>query len=286
MKSNLLLETHIVRAKQLQLCRFPFATGATPRELSPKAREFALLRADKAVESLPPALEENPLPENFLSDRVNMQEMRNFLPDGWEKLVGFDQDFQHAFRNCATILITNGIIKLLEDVENPKILQVGCSWGPLLAFLNHSLNVEVYGLDQNPDAIYFAKECGFDFVYQGIIENIPFKDNSFDLVLTRSLLCYEYWRPYIHQFNWDKRAAFMKEFHAGSRFNSTFLAPYIIRIFDEVSRVIKPGGIYLSAFEAFAQPKYLSKGFSSCMSDREKTNYSSEGYANFVVARK
>tara|TARA_B100001248_G_scaffold260540_1_gene249064 strand:+ start:81172 stop:81837 length:666 start_codon:yes stop_codon:yes gene_type:complete len=77
-----------------------------------------------------------------------------------------------------------------------KILDVGCGKG----FLLHDFSlvvpgIEVYGLDISGYAIENAKEEVRGNIQQGHAKQLPFEDNSFDLVLSintlHNLYCYE-----------------------------------------------------------------------------------------------
>jgi fatty-acid O-methyltransferase len=73
------------------------------------------------------------------------------------------------------------------DLTGKRVLEVGCGHGGGASYLMRTLHPASYtGLDLNPDGIAFCKKRhnvpGLDFV-QGDAENLPFPDQSFDLVV-------------------------------------------------------------------------------------------------------
>jgi len=78
------------------------------------------------------------------------------------------------------------VIELLSDIcpslEKKKILDVGCSEGAFLDCLKKEKS-DFRAIDIDKNAIEFCKKRGFkDRVKEGSILDIPFKDNSFDIV--------------------------------------------------------------------------------------------------------
>jgi len=64
--------------------------------------------------------------------------------------------------------------------RQPRILDVGCGTGANLLLLSEFGDVE--GVDISPDALDFCRERGFKHLHLGAAEELPFEDNSFDLV--------------------------------------------------------------------------------------------------------
>ena len=73
---------------------------------------------------------------------------------------------------------------LIKNRINPgsKILDAGCGTGINMKILK--VLGEVHGIDSSEEAINFCKERGINNVTLASIENIPFKNNEFDLVTT------------------------------------------------------------------------------------------------------
>ena len=76
----------------------------------------------------------------------------------------------------------NQIIELLEELDVKSILDVGCGNG----FLINSLpsDIKVVGMDISEEALKYVKR---EYV-TGSIEDIPFEDNSFDLVVCSDVI--------------------------------------------------------------------------------------------------
>lgn len=72
------------------------------------------------------------------------------------------------------------IQKLKSKTENPKILDVGCGTGANLEMLGKF--GEATGVDVSEDALEFCRQRGLSQVKYGLAENLPFADESFDLV--------------------------------------------------------------------------------------------------------
>ena len=66
------------------------------------------------------------------------------------------------------------------DNPNPRILDVGCGTGANLKMLG--LYGQAEGLDISEQAVEFCKQRGLGDVKLGAIEDLPFEDQSFDIV--------------------------------------------------------------------------------------------------------
>ena len=64
--------------------------------------------------------------------------------------------------------------------SNPRILDVGCGTGANLKMLADYGRAE--GVDISPQAVDFCRERGLDSVKLGAIEQLPYENNSFELV--------------------------------------------------------------------------------------------------------
>lgn len=77
---------------------------------------------------------------------------------------------------------------LIKIYLNPKnALDVGCGTGNLVSALR-KLGIDAYGVEISKDAIGLAHPSVKPYLVLGDITKIPFKDNSFDLVLTFDVL--------------------------------------------------------------------------------------------------
>lgn len=65
-----------------------------------------------------------------------------------------------------------------------KILDIGCGTGETLTFLESYLDKpKLFGVDNSPVAINFAKKRGHTNIFKVDARKLPFPDNSFDYVL-------------------------------------------------------------------------------------------------------
>jgi tellurite methyltransferase len=103
---------------------------------------------------------------------------------------------------------------------NTKILDAGCGGGRNLVWFLRN-NYEVFGIDENADAVEYCRQLAKELTLDSLTENfqvspvekITFADNSFDLVISSAVL----------HFAKDEN-----HFHA---------------MFDEMWRVLRPNGI-------------------------------------------
>lgn len=70
-----------------------------------------------------------------------------------------------------------------------KILEIGCGVGVQLALLQQIGFKNLYGIEINREAIELSKKYRKNIdIIQGSVLDLPFKDNSFDLIFTSGLL--------------------------------------------------------------------------------------------------
>jgi ubiquinone/menaquinone biosynthesis C-methylase UbiE len=90
------------------------------------------------------------------------------------------EDFYWWFKGRRKI-----VLSAMKGIEARNILDVGCGTGGNLTLFNGF----VVGLDISPQALELARKRNPDAVLcRGEAENLPFKDESFDLVLALDLL--------------------------------------------------------------------------------------------------
>ncbi|WP_160720966.1 methyltransferase domain-containing protein [Bacillus sp. USDA818B3_A] len=83
-----------------------------------------------------------------------------------------------------------------EQINNQSvILDAGCGTGQTAAYLYQQYAAEVYGLEINPIMVEKAKNRFQTLqlpihLIQGSIEEIPFADNTFDFILSESVLAF------------------------------------------------------------------------------------------------
>lgn len=66
--------------------------------------------------------------------------------------------------------------------NSKKLLDLGSNKGYLTEFFKNK-GYDAYGLEFNKELVEFSKKNGKAKYMQGSVENIPFKDNSFDVIL-------------------------------------------------------------------------------------------------------
>ncbi len=81
------------------------------------------------------------------------------------------------------------ISKLVNDINRPKILEVGCGTASTLHYLKRYISdFEGYGIDSSQEAVNIAKSKGNNFKFlKGDAFDLPFKDD-FNLVYSVGLI--------------------------------------------------------------------------------------------------
>ncbi len=278
---SILLNPRVVKARQRFVCRYPYY--GTPRELTDRQIKFAAVRGANLLNSknFPKALKIERLAWDNELNRDFAKLEREFMPEGWEESEvksGFsdERDYHSAFL-CADDIAT-AIALLSKGKKNLRLLQIGCSWGPILQFIKENLDIEVYGLEIEKWAVDYAHHLGRTYIHKGTVENIPFISEAFDIVVSRALLSSDYFfaqhliaknRDEKLQIGFDARKIEHKPWTLDfrrkywkhpRRFDCSF--PYMFRVFSEISRVLKPGGFLLSIFEDYVQPWLVAESFS------------------------
>lgn len=110
------------------------------------------------------------------------------------------------------------MLKSLDLKADCKILDVGTSTGTNIRMLEDLKFDDVVGLDLSESAIEYCASKGFNNVQQGDVLDIPFEDESFDLVLATDI---------IEHVDDDEKAM------------------------SELKRILRPGGILLITVPAF-----------------------------------
>jgi SAM-dependent methyltransferase len=77
-------------------------------------------------------------------------------------------------------IIQSLVEKISRTLNNPRILDVGCGTGANLKMLARFGRAE--GVDISPQAVEFCRERGLDSVKLGAAEELPYENDSFDLV--------------------------------------------------------------------------------------------------------
>ncbi len=115
----------------------------------------------------------------------------------FDALIGdFGETYYGNLRPIAAIRFTRKaqlIFSLLNRIEKPRVLEIGCGTGILSKYLLRvSPQLNICGIDISPKAIGKAKKdlkrySNAEF-REGDICRLPYKDNSFDIVIGNSIL--------------------------------------------------------------------------------------------------
>lgn len=84
--------------------------------------------------------------------------------------------------------LIRSIVKKLNLPPDPAILDVGTSTGANLRLLQEMGFTNLLGLDRSPEAIRWCEGKGLGTVQRGDICSIPFRDESFDLILATDII--------------------------------------------------------------------------------------------------
>lgn len=68
----------------------------------------------------------------------------------------------------------------------PWILDAGCGTGGNLG--RYACLGEAWGVDPSPEAVRFCRERGLENIYEASLEQLPFDDGSFDLVIATDVI--------------------------------------------------------------------------------------------------
>ena len=114
-------------------------------------------------------------------------------------------------------------LKHLNISQEDVILDIGCGGGMNINRMAQGAK-KVYGVDYSIESVNLSKEVNEDLIKEGRVEvhegnvmDLPFEDNSFDIV---------------------------------TAFETVYFWPDIVKSFGEVKRVLKPGGMFLIGCEA------------------------------------
>lgn len=80
---------------------------------------------------------------------------------------------------------TDACLGLVPGISNA--LDIGCCWGWLVRELR-IMNVAAYGIDLSPHVVNQVTDWWRDYLYIGNVMDIPWADNTFDLVNARDVL--------------------------------------------------------------------------------------------------
>lgn len=105
----------------------------------------------------------------------------------------FTSGVYHNYKNILAQWIkpmAKRISNFLKGKPSPKILDVGCGFGDLIAELQQKYNFSVVGLELSPYAIDRACPSVKSKIKRGSISKLPFKQNNFDVVVCFDVIYY------------------------------------------------------------------------------------------------
>ena len=100
------------------------------------------------------------------------------------------------------------IVAAVAAAEPRRVLEVGCGWGELAAWLARDTGAEVVATDLSPRMVELARERGVD-ARLADVQELPFADGEFDVAVAAWML---------------------------------YHVPNLDRAFAELARVLRPGG--------------------------------------------
>ena len=167
---------------------------------------------------------------NFIKWNITMKTSTKKRKEMYDHVTGhtyentrYGTPHNELYRQMRNELLASVINEQINGNSQANLLEIGCGTGLTLAYLTKRLGkYELYGLDFSHTMLEQANqkvdtsEEQFNLV-QGDSFELPFRDNSFDVV---------YNTRFIHQFTHNNK----------------------ISIYKEMMRVLKPGGIVISEF--------------------------------------
>jgi len=152
----------------------------------------------------------------------------SLLPENDPQLFPISRALTYALNDPISYININSALWRffgIKGLRGLKCLEPGPDWGSFMYYLKDKAGVNVHGIDKNPASVAYAVQGGLDFI-AGDASRLPYPDNSFDFVITRSFLEHGHLMVFLDD-------------------------PYIlmVRVIVEIHRVLKPGGLYFSQME-------------------------------------
>ncbi|QTM98282.1 methyltransferase domain-containing protein [Sediminibacillus dalangtanensis] len=100
---------------------------------------------------------------------------------------------------------TKRMLNTLELNKQSNVLDAGCGTGQTIAYIAQKYACTVYGIDQHEEMIQKARRRAAEIpspvrVFKGNIEELPFEENSFDLVLSESVTAFTQVRKALKEY--------------------------------------------------------------------------------------
>lgn len=154
--------------------------------------------------------------------------------DNMRKPVGKLGNLQLKSMNKEHTPVSLWGLKHLDISPDDVILDIGCGGGMNINRMASEAK-KVYGVDYSIESVNLSREVNEDLIkrgkveiYEGNVMDLPFEDNSFDIV---------------------------------TAFETVYFWPDIEKSFGEVKRVLKPGGMFLIGCESNGNEKLMMRFF-------------------------
>ncbi len=167
------------------------------------------------------------------------------------------------FMNLCHAPLTNWGLNLIDYQDGWTMLDIGCGGGATLKrLLKRSKNSQVYGIDISEESVAKARKVNADlldkrvFVTQGSAEELPYKDETFDLV---------------------------------TAVETVYFWPNLPDCLQEVCRVLKPGGKFAIMVEVVDNDSKwtdLCDGMTAYSPEQLQKLLADAGFVNVEIHRK
>ncbi len=97
-----------------------------------------------------------------------------------------DHEDRHWWYRGRRRIVQAELARLSPSIHDGRVLDAGCGSGRLLDEL--TVYGTVSGLDMNPDSVDIARRRGHDDVRQGVVEQLPWEDETFDLITSLDVI--------------------------------------------------------------------------------------------------
>jgi ubiquinone/menaquinone biosynthesis C-methylase UbiE len=119
----------------------------------------------------------------YMNPQIAFENISKFYPDDYapHKL----KPYKIKKHKMCLYLNPRTISKITKKT---KVLDVGCGSGKFLAKLKKLTDCDVYGLDLSKNAVNAARQLYNLNIFQGTISDLPYNDNSFDIITAWSYI--------------------------------------------------------------------------------------------------
>ncbi|EKV58034.1 methyltransferase [Brachyspira hampsonii 30446] len=124
----------------------------------------------------------------FIYDQPTFEEIKQIYSNEYYKAWGMEDGENNEVALMKKSTFRNMLKKILPYKKNGNILDIGTASGFLLEEAK-KLGFEPYGVELSEYSSSIAKKkFGDDRIYNGILQNAPFKNNFFDIITMTDLL--------------------------------------------------------------------------------------------------